>query len=293
MVRITDNATGLMWQQVPSNSKYSWADAASYAESLPLAGYDDWRVPSLKELFSISDFDIGWPYIDSTYFSLVSAEETKQQQYWSSNFYNVGTTHGGMDSAFGVNHGTGHIKAYPDGSDGAPMAEKYVRVVRGQGYGANDFVDNGDGTITDYATELMWMRGDSSSGLNWEDALAWAEQKNAENYLGYSDWRLPNIKELQSIVDYSGVYPAIDQTYFDLMDEDAYFWSSTSAYFSPDSPGYYYGWYVAFGYAVDENGDDLHGAGAVRFDTKVEGGPAGEDPERIYNYARLVRDAEL
>jgi hypothetical protein len=43
---------------------------------------------------------------------------------------------------------------------------------------------------------------------------------------------------------------------------------------------------------VDADGNDSHGAGAVRFDTKVEGGPAGEDPERIYSYVRLIRDAD-
>ena len=43
---------------------------------------------------------------------------------------------------------------------------------------------------------------------------------------------------------------------------------------------------------VDADGTDTHGAGAVRFDTKVEGDPAGEDPERIYSYVRLVRDAD-
>jgi hypothetical protein len=85
---------------------------------------------------------------------------------------------------------------------------------------------------------------------------------------------VPNVKELQSIVDYSGVYPAIDQSYFNITDDDAYFWSSTSAFFSPNTPGYYYAWYLAFGYAVDGEGNDSHGAGAVRFDTKVEGGPA-------------------
>ena len=45
--------------------------------------------------------------------------------------------------------------------------------------------------------------------------------------------------------------------------------------------------YVALGYAVGADGEDLHGTGAVRFDTKVVRGPAGEDPECIYNYARL------
>jgi len=71
-----------------------------------------------------------------------------------------------------------------------------------------------------------------------------------------------------------------------------YFWTSTSnPYIDPrENPaGYWYAWYVAFGYAVDHEGNDLHGAGAVRFDTKVEGGPSGEGGERIYNYVRCVR----
>ena len=70
-----------------------------------------------------------------------------------------------------------------------------------------------------------------------------------------------------------------------------YYWSSTSAYFSTASTKpYYYAWYVAFGYAVDSSGDDTYGAGAVRFDIKVEGGPSGEGGERYYNWVRLVRD---
>ncbi|MBT8332491.1 MAG: hypothetical protein KJP06_09210 [Deltaproteobacteria bacterium] len=67
--------------------------------------------------------------------------------------------------------------------------------------------------------------------------------------------------------------------------------TSTSAYFGTDSPEYYYAWYVAFGTAVDDAGEDMHGAGAARFDTKVEGEPLGEGGERYYNYVRLVRNA--
>ncbi len=137
----------------------------------------------------------------------------------------------------------------------------------------------------------MWAQDDSGEGLEWESALELAATANEENYLGYSDWRVPDVKELQSIVDYSGVYPAIDTSLFNISDDDSYFWTSTSAYFSTQEPGFYYAWYVAFGYAVDGEGNDTHGAGAVRFDTKEEDGPAGEEPERIYNYVRLVRDA--
>lgn len=70
-----------------------------------------------------------------------------------------------------------------------------------------------------------------------------------------------------------------------------YFWTNTSAYFGGDSQEYYYAWYVAFGSAVGQDGADFHGAGAARFDTKIEGGPLGEGGERYYNYVRLVRGA--
>ena len=285
---ITDNVTGLMWQQTPPTTRYNWSDAADYCSSLTLGNHTDWRLPDAKALFSISDFSSGWPYLNTTYFDLSGQDVSKDEQYWSSNYYLAAATPAMSDTAFGINHGTGHIKAYPASVSGGPGL-KTVRCVRGGDYAINDFVDNGDGTITDNATGLMWLQDDSGEGLDWENALAYAD---SFSFAGYDDWRVPNIKELQSIIDYSGVYPAIDPTYFNITDEDAYFWSSTSAYFSPNTPGYYYAWYVAFGYAVDADGNDTHGAGAVRFDTKVEGGPAGEDPERIYNYVRLVRDAD-
>ena len=171
---ITDNVTGLMWQQTPSLDHYSWQQAVDTCESLELAGYDDWRIPSLKELFSISDFSQGWPYLDTTYFDLAdSGSVSKDEQYWSSNTYAGVTAEGGSEAVFGVNHATGHIKAYP-GQVSGPMGKR-VRCVRGDDYGINDFVDNGDGTITDNATGLMWMQADSGEGMDWESALAWAQ----------------------------------------------------------------------------------------------------------------------
>ncbi|MCX6927473.1 MAG: DUF1566 domain-containing protein [Verrucomicrobia bacterium] len=80
----------------------------------------------------------------------------------------------------------------------------FVQCVRGNpGYGTNDFMDGGDGTITDRATGLVWSKADSGKGMNWEAALAWVQARNAEKHLGHDDWRLPNAKELQSLVDYS------------------------------------------------------------------------------------------
>ena len=104
------------------------------------------------------------------------------------------------------------------------------------------------GTITDNATGLMWSQDDSGDGVNtgprsgmlWEDALAWVAQKNAENYLGHDDWRLPDVKELQSLLDYSHAplvdgMPAIDPvfestavTVEDGSSDYAFYWSGTS-----------------------------------------------------------------
>jgi hypothetical protein len=302
---VSDNATGLMWQQSPFNTGFSWQEAVDYCESLELAGYDDWRIPSLKELFSISDFSQGWPYLDTSYFDIAGPSVSKDEQYWTSNFY-VGLTHNGAPSAFGVNHGTGHIKSYP-ASGGGPMGN-YVRAVRGDSYGANEFEDNSDGTVTDTATGLIWQQDDSGVAMDWEDALSYAE--NLE-LAGYDDWRLPNVKELQSIVDYThspnaidpdDLGPAIDSNFFNITEippgttsynpDYGYFWTSTSAYHSTRNPEHYYAWYVAFGTAPDMEGEDSHGAGAVRYDTKVEDGPSGEDGARVYNYVRCVRSIE-
>lgn len=288
---VTDLNTGLMWQQTPSNIGYSWNEALTYCDDLVLAGYDDWRTPTLKELFSISAFESGWPYLDTDYFDIAGFEVSKDEQYWSSNYYFVGTTHGDQETAFGVNHGTGHIKGYPIDASG-PMGN-YVRAVRGDEYGINSFVDNSNGTITDSATDLMWQTIGTETTLDWEDALAYAENLELG---GFDDWRLPNVKELQSLVDYSGVFPAINPLFncSSFINEGGYldygyYWTGTSAYFGPDAPDYYYAWYVAFGYGIDGEGEDMHGAGCVRFDTKVEDGPAGECAERVYNYIRCVR----
>ncbi|MCL7762696.1 DUF1566 domain-containing protein [Polaribacter sp. Z014] len=323
----TDNNTGLMWEQIPTTDEFTWEEAKEYCENLELGGYDDWRMPNLKELYSVADFGKGWPYIDTNYFALASGEVSKDEQFWSSNLYVGVTVEGGANAAFGVNIVTGHIKAYaasmpedggtdggtpPDGNtpppgdgNGAPTGNplaKYVRAVRGDVYGTNSFTANGDDTVSDSNTGLMWAQGDDGVTLDWADALAYAE--NSE-LAGYTDWRLPNVKELQGIVDYShsptatdaaNVGPAIDPI-FDCTemiseagyDDYGYYWTGTSANFTSGQP-YYYAWYVAFGRAVNDEGEDFHGAGGVRFDTKDVDGPAGEDAERYYNYVRLVRD---
>ena len=97
--------------------------------------------------------------------------------------------------------------------------------------------DNGDGTVTDLNTGLMWMRatadtdndGDIDSGdeLDWQPACDYCD---GLEYAGYSDWRLPDRRELMSIVDYGRDYPAINPVF---SCRSSYYWSSSTYAFRP------------------------------------------------------------
>jgi hypothetical protein len=67
----------------------------------------------------------------------------------------------------------------------------------------NNFQDNQDGTVTDRASRLMWQKGGSSRPMTWQDAKAYAEKINREGLGGYSDWRLPTVEELASLMESS------------------------------------------------------------------------------------------
>jgi hypothetical protein len=185
--------------------------------------------------------------------------------------------------------------------------------VRGNpGYGKNDFTDNGDSTITDRATGLMWAKGDSRGKMNWQEALAWAQAKNAARYLGRGDWRLPDAKELQSIVDYTRSpdktqSAAIDPSFLcttitNEAGQSDYpnFWTSTThgAFNGMGAAAIYISFGRGLGY-MNGSWVDVHGAGCQRSDPKA-GNPAdfpyGRGPQgdaiRIYNYVRLVRTAQ-
>ncbi len=97
----------------------------------------------------------------------------------------------------------------------------------------SDFTDNGDGTVTHQQTGLTWMRcslgqtwtGTDCSGTALTYTYATAKKQTA-NFAGYSDWRLPNIAELQTIVERDNVAPAINTELFPNTPNNA-FWSSS------------------------------------------------------------------
>ncbi|MCJ7780128.1 MAG: DUF1566 domain-containing protein, partial [Acidimicrobiia bacterium] len=337
---VTDNVTGLVWTQgtdtngdgaMDASDKLSSEAAVSYCESLSLAGYDDWQLPSIKQLYSLMDFTgtdpSGYegadtsglvPFIDTDYFEFAygdtdAGERLIDSQYASSTLY---VSEAAVPLLFGVNFADGRIKGYGTMFRGRDKTFSVACIQANDSYGVNDFADNADGTVTDAATALMWAQDDSGNdepgGLIWEEALAYVQTQNDANYLGHSDWRLPNVKELQSIVDYTRSPDTTDSAAIDPLfnatpitneageADYSFYWSSTTHLNWTDAPGSA-GAYVSFGRGLgylDGQWSDQHGAGSQRSDPKAgdpDDYPTGNGPQgdaiRIYNTVRLVRDA--
>ena len=340
---VSDLHTGLMWVKA-RGSKSTWTQASAGATTSRAGSYSDWRMPTIRELYSLIQFTgaqgpsmtstAGYiPFIDSNSFDFVYGSGSSavgdrviDSQDWSSNVY-VGRIMSNQSAAFGVNFADGRIKGYP------LTSFNYVRYVRGNAsYGVNAFKDNADGTVTDQASGLMWTQADSGVGMDWQSALAWVQQRNDQAHLGHRDWRLPNAKELHSILDYARAPqatelarkgPAIDPVlHITAITDEAggadypFFWTSTS--FKDGTrdgiPAAYMAFGRALGYMVLQGSSsyqllDVHGAGAQRSDPKTgqvsdyligldaSGKPVyGRGPQgdvvRINNFVRLLRDAD-
>ncbi|MDP8201409.1 MAG: DUF1566 domain-containing protein [Candidatus Tenebribacter burtonii] len=339
---ITDTVTGLMWSKtcdtdgdgdIDVDDKLSYEEAMNSISNVNIGGYNDWRIPTIKEQYSLILFSGIDPsgfegsaedlvsFIDTDYFEFAYGDTLAGERLIDAQMITSTLYVGDPEMMFGVNFADGRIKGYGTGPMPGQTEDKkfYVYYVRGnENYGINDFDDNGNETISDNSSALMWSQNDSEETLNWEEALAWVQQKNTENYLGYSDWRLPNVKELQSILDYTRAPDTLNSAAIDPLfncteitnvggeTDYPYYWSGTThENWTSDNGGF--ASYVSFGRALGwmeeppMSGNytliDVHGAGAQRSDPK-DGDPAnfpyGNGPQgdvvRIFNYVRLVRD---
>lgn len=249
---IIDNLTGLMWTKSGNLPRYPfvWDVALNYISLLNksggLCGYTDWRLPNILELESIlnrGEANIvnylenqGFLHIQDKYWSSTNSVEWESDAYkllsLDTSIFTERKSHthyfwpvrGGQqnypDPKYPANlWKTGQTDSYGTGDDGD--------LRWGIAWPNPRFIDNKDGTITDNLTGLMWILDGNTPGpiscnpnalKTWQEALDHIKCLNTNNYLGYSDWRLPNIKELLSLIDYNGLFSISS---FDL-------WSSTS-----------------------------------------------------------------
>jgi hypothetical protein len=157
----------------------------------------------------------------------------------------------GQTECYGLVEGQGWVVVPCEGAENPGQDGAYQAGCPTQGR----FVDNGDGTVTDTCTGLMWQKetadvnGDGTVSPDWNggDAVTWVEALaycEGLSFAGHEDWRLPNVRELQSIVDYGRVDPAIDPV-FGAFSRD--YWSSSTYAYDPGGAWgvYFYGGYVS------------------------------------------------
>lgn len=256
-VMVEDNVTGLVWEVKTDDESihdrdntYTWYDAnpktnggdpglpgdgtdtSDFVSSLntsEFGTFSDWRLPAIEELRSIVNYNDFGKAINLDYFP-----GTTSLLYWSST-NSVEKNY----RAWCIFFKSGH-----DDFKDKPINYN-LRAVRAQrAHPYNSLILNGDGTVTDTRNGLMWQESTGYSGarVTWSEALAYCENLTDA---GYEDWRLPNQKELNAIVDWTAS-PAINATCFSA--EPSVYWSSTTHASQND-----YAWCVNF-----SNGYDNH-----------------------------------
>lgn len=292
-----DNFTGLIWEiktTANKNADYTWSEAEDFIDQLNIngggfGGFDDWRLPGRAELSSLSDRGKHKPAIETFWFP-----NTVSWRYWSSTM-----VANKPDNAWRVNAAIGFV--YYENKENSRY---HVRAVRGPALDKY-MADNNNGTVTDKTTGLTWQKctyGQKWDNINaactgepllvtWEEALAEASK--------YDNWRLPNIDELQSLVDDSAFDPAICEPFRQYLprslvspDPDHMhtlpYWSSTTDVRFSD---YDRAWIINF---VDgsNNYDGYNGDQGVKtrkfFIRLVRGGEQQVISTRILNWAEFL-----
>jgi hypothetical protein len=293
---VTDHLTGLIWLKNANclGIRKTWDDAVGFCNVLAsgmcgltdgsVAG--DWRLPNIVELESLLNAE---PEDLSSWLNMQGFTNVQLFHYWSastlaiptnkawgvymifgsvatlnkSEGYYVWPVRGGQNG-FAITWRTGQTASYAAGDDGA--------LQRGVAWPAARFTDNGNGTVTDHLTDLIWLKTANCSGnKTWQEALAYCNTL-ASGSCGLTDgsiagdWRLPNRKELFSLIDFSRYNPALPQDHpFTNVWLSDYWSSGTMAYYRD------YAWVVRMDYGEVYN---THKSGKY-FVWPVRGGPTG------------------
>ncbi len=245
---ITDNVTGLLWQKT-DGGEMTFENAEIYCGNLVLGGFSDWRLPNSHELFSIMNHGRLNPAVDTSYFTKTLAE------YWWTSDKQVDDA-----AKIWVANSGGGIGAHPKSETISAGGTKkfHTRAVRNSS--PNPPVrlrDNNNGTVTDMITGLVWQKSPVAAGVTWEDALTYCENLSLA---GYGDWRMPNVKEMQSLNNELIKNPSIDTSIFRNI-AIANYWTSTTTHNQSTKA-----WYMntAYGLITYENKTSLFNVIGVR-----------------------------
>lgn len=240
---VQDNVTGLMWEGKTSGNaitKYNIADASNYlsaVNTVGLCGYNDWRMPTPEELVSLIDYsNVSGALIDPIWFP-----NTQSGAYWTGTTYNSFSTTSPQTWVVYFSLGGGFLGNEPGVSSNNTYLNttaNYVQLVRGAAVPAPSFVLNG-AEATDQSTGLIWKR--CAEGMTYAagNCTGTAATYTLESALQLATgqtggWRLPNVKELASIIDRSVAGRAFDLSVFPANPINLYRTTTPRA----DFPGY-------------------------------------------------------
>jgi len=236
---VLDAATGLTWLRDANAPGFplAWQEAFDFIEDMNakgLAGHDDWRLPDRRELFSLVSFDAhspalppGHPFenVFSGWYWTATDSAMHAAQAWHVHFMGgrmFWGTKTGYELVWPVRGMTGVLPAVSPASPlGVPWPE-------------SRFLAEGD-AVRDALTGLAWTRSaDLAPGpVDWEAAFAVAARLNRDRHAGLDGWRLPTIRELESLTDASAHTPALCPGHPFTDTREAY-WSSTNSGYEPD-----------------------------------------------------------
>jgi hypothetical protein len=219
---ITDNLTGLMWEKKSSANEglvYTYEEAVAYCENSTVGDYTDWRIPSRREFSTLLNYGRYSPSLDTNYFP----DYTSNNVYYWTATDNINNAN--QNWALQISFGLFEVR------DKTTKKAK-IRCVRGVPEPVQTYTDNGNGTVTDNLTGLMWEQKTDDGGsrdkdntYTWKDALAYCENLILGNY---SDWRMPMPKEFERLVDLTkSSPPTIDIAYFPNTGSGLY-WTGTT-----------------------------------------------------------------
>ena len=193
---VSDSMLGLEWvSNFPGPQIY--ANANDHCNSLDFDGKQDWRLPTRFELMSIVDYGRFDPVVDTTLFA---APTGTYRSFWTRNLHaSSGQDHWVVNSQDGA------------AVSRADLLQAQTRCVRGQ-IRLSTFTElTGCSIVFDSRTGLGWQKWPSAQTFGWSDAILYCENSQQD---GFSDWRLPNVKELQTIIDHTMLNPAVDPNAF-------------------------------------------------------------------------------